>query len=51
MTAYLKIVDRYSADYTFYRFKALSEGFPSPAALSQQPNTKNGVSLEAFGVI
>ena len=48
MPAYLKVVEYYSADYTFCHFGAQSNGVPSPAASSQQPTPKIIVSLEAF---
>ena len=48
MPAYLKVGDRYFADYSFYRFGAKSNGFPSPVALLQQLNPEISVILEAF---
>ena len=49
MPAYLKVVDKFPADYTFCRFGGLSNGLPSPEAGSQQPDTpKTSVSLESF---
>ena len=48
MTAYLKIVDKYPADYTFFRFGGLSNGLPSPAAGCLQLVPKTNVGLESF---
>ena len=48
MPAYLKVVDKFPADYTFCRIGGLSNGLPSPAAGSQQPPPKTSVSLELF---
>ena len=46
--AYLKVVDKYPADYTLCRFRALSSGLPIPAAGSQQPAPEINVSLGWF---
>ena len=46
MPAYLKVVDKYSADFIFCQFGAQSNGAPSPEAGSQQPIIKKIVSLE-----
>ena len=43
MLAYLKVVDKYPADYIFCQFGASSNGFPSPATHSQQP--VSGISV------
>ena len=37
MPAYLKVVDKSPADYTFYRIGGLSNGLPSPVTGSQKP--------------
>ena len=48
MPAYLRVVDKFRADYTFCRIGGLSNELPSPAAGSQQPAPKTRVSLELF---
>ena len=48
MPAYLKVVDKYTADYTFGRFRGLSNGLHSPVEGSQEPPFKTSVSLESF---
>ena len=48
--AYLKVVDKYSADFTYCRFGAQSNGFSSSATGSKKPNPKTSVSFEAFYV-
>ena len=47
MPAYLKVVDRCSADYTFCRFGAQSNGVPSPSTGSQHPDPKTSVIMRA----
>ena len=44
--AYLKIVDKYSVDFTFCRFGAQSNGVPSLVSGSQQLTIETSVSLE-----
>ena len=48
MPAYLKVVDRCSADYTFCQFWTQSNGVPSPKTGLQQLYPKSNVSLEVF---
>ena len=48
MPAYLKVVDKFPADYTFCHFGGLSNGLPSLASGFQQPAPETGVSLESF---
>ena len=48
MPAYLKVVDKFLADYTFCRIGGLSNGLPSPAAGSQQPDPETSVSFKSF---
>ena len=51
MPAYLKVVDKFPADYTFCHFGGLSNGLPSPEVGSQQPAPKTSVSFESFNAI
>ena len=48
MPAYLKVIDRCSADYNFYWFGVQSNRVPSPEAGFLQPFSQISVSLEAF---
>ena len=50
MPAYLKVIDKFPADYTFCQIGGLSNGLPSLAAGSQQPAPKASISLESFNV-
>ena len=48
MPAYLKVIDKFPADYTFCRFWGLSNELPNPASGSQQPDPKINISFNSF---
>ena len=48
MLAYLKFIDKCSADYAFCQFGTQSNGVSSTAAGYQQPAPKISVIFEAF---
>ena len=51
MPDYLKVVDKFPADYTFWRIRGLSNGLPSPKTGSQQPDNKINLNFESFNAI
>ena len=51
MPAYLKVVDKFLADYTFCQIGGLSYGLPSPETGFQQPDPETSVSFESLNAI